>query len=352
MTRLTGAVMVAAAAVLLLPVGCGGGGVGEGEEAVTNVAVHTGTVTRTTLHRWVAAYGRVAPEPGGGDRAPARALVGAAVSGVLRHIDCSEGQQMVAGATLFRLDDRVAGVALERAQQALEYADKTYRRQQELTKADGTSARALQEAAQQRDAASNELAAARTQLDLLRITSPIAATVTRIEATLGQTIEPGMVLAELIDLDRLVVSAELPSRDAATVHPGQPVELSPGGSPAGRIVYVGATIDRTTDTVPIRTSVPRGAGLAPGQFVHIRILVEEHAGCLAVPEASLVTGPTGDSWVMTVEGDRAVRRAVTAGLREDGLVEIAGEGVREGMPIVTDDAYALPRETAIRILEP
>jgi len=352
MTRFFGA-LAAMGASLLLPVGCGGGtGAGEGEEVATNVAVHTGAVTRTTLHQWVAAYGTVAPEPGGGDRPPARALAGAAVSGVLRHIDCTEGERVAAGATLFRLDDRVAQVTLERAQQALEYAEMTYRRQQQLTKADGTSARAFEEAARQRDAASNELAAARTQLELLRITSPIAATVTRIDATLGQTIEPGMVLAELIDLDRLVVRAELPSHDAAGVQPGQPVELSPGGSPAGRVSYVGATIDRATDTVPIRTSVPRGAGLAPGQFVHIRILVEEHAGCLAAPEESLVTGPSGDSWVMAVEGDRAVRRAVTSGLREDGLVEIAGEGVREGMRIVTDDAYSLPPETGIRNLEP
>jgi len=53
---------------------------------------------------------------------------------------------------------------------------------------------------------------------------------------------------------------------------------------------------------------------------------------------------------MVVEGDRAVRRPVTVGLRDRGLVEVQSDGLEAGMTIVTDDAYSLPEETKIHIV--
>jgi len=42
---------------------------------------------------------------------------------------------------------------------------------------------------------------------------------------------------------------------------------------------------------------------------------------------------------------------VKTGLREGGFVEVEGDGWKEGMTIVTVGAYALPKETKIRVLE-
>jgi membrane fusion protein (multidrug efflux system) len=53
---------------------------------------------------------------------------------------------------------------------------------------------------------------------------------------------------------------------------------------------------------------------------------------------------------MVVEGDSAVRHPVTVGLRDGGMVEVSGEGLREGMRIVTVEAYSLPEQTRIHIV--
>ena len=166
----------------------------------TEVTVHVGKIVRTTLHRYVAAYGRVEPEPASAGRPPARAVIGAPVAGLLTHIRCAEGERVAKGALLFELDSRTAEVAVTRAQTALDYAERTLSRQRELLEAGGTSERAVQDAEQLRDAAADDLLAASNQLDLLRITAPIAGTVVRIDAALGQPVEPNTVLAEIIDL--------------------------------------------------------------------------------------------------------------------------------------------------------
>jgi hypothetical protein len=46
--------------------------------------------------------------------------------------------------------------------------------------------------------------------------------------------------------------------------------------------------------------------------------------------------------IVLVQGDKAVRKAVKLGLREAGLVQVEGEGLKEGLAIVTEDAYAVP----------
>lgn len=323
---------------------------GESKQVVTEVAVHVGKITRATFHRFVTAYGTVEPEPAQGGKPPASALISPFVSGILVQIDCVEGRRVTQGAVLFRLDRRVAEVSLLRAKQALEFAEKTYERQKELLKSNGTSLKAFQQAESQRDAARSELSAAQTQLTLLQITAPLSGTLVRLNATIGQSVDPNMVLAEIIDLNRLVVTASVPSREASLLRFGQLVRLGSDGSAMGSLTFIGKDIDPRTDTIPVRASIPAGAGLQPGRFLDIHIVCEEKRGCLAVPEESLVTSAEEGSWIMLVEGEKAIRKTVTSGLREGGLVEVEGEGLKEGMIIVTEDAYSLPEETKIRVI--
>ena len=248
------------------------------------------------------------------------------------------------------LDSRAAEVTAATARTALEYADKTLQRQRELLEAGGTSERALEEAEKQRDSAANELAAAETQLDLLRITAPVSGTVVRIDAALGQPVEPNMVLAEIIDLERLVITSSVPSQEATTIEPGQRVELAADGSTLGHVVFIGRDVDPATDTVVVRSSIPPDSALRPGQFVEVRVVTDEHRGCLVVPAVSVVSDADQGSWVMVVTGDTAVRTPVTTGLVEDGLIEVSGAGIEEGTVVVTDDAYGLPAETGIRVV--
>jgi len=349
-SRVAGLVALAGVVVVVLVVAARRGGPGE-DEVETDVAVHVGTVARATVHRYVTAYGYVQPRPPGGGRAPAGALLSPIVGGVLAEIDAVEGRRVTQGTVLFRLDSRLAEVVVGKARQELAFAEKAFERQQELLPTEGTSQKAYQESQQRLDAARSDLAAAETELSYLRITAPLTGTVLHVRAEVGQFVEPNTVLAEIVDLDRLVVSAEVPSREAGGLAVGQRVVLgSDTAAVEGSLTLVGKDIDPRTGTYRVQASIPAGAGFRPGQLTDIRIVAEEHANVLVVPEVSLVTRPGEGNWIMVVEGGRATRRPVTVGLRERGLVEVSAEGLGEGMTIVTDDAYSLPEETKIRVV--
>lgn len=329
-------------------------------EPSPEVSVTVAPIVRMTIHAYVEGWGRVEPEPAVAGRPAANARVTSPVPGLVTQVLGSEGQRLAQGATLFRLDSRVADLAIERARQAVAVAEQLVKRQEELGPGRATSQKAYQEAVAQLTMAKNELNTSELQRRLLEIQAPIAGTVVRINARLGDAIDPSTVLAEIVDLGRLVVSASIRSVDVARVKRGQRMECSPGASPGdsaapsgatftGPVEYIAAQVDGATDTVLVRARVPVAAAVRPGQFVNVRIGVEERPDRLAVPVESIVPGEAG-SEVAIVQGDTATRTRVTTGLREGGLIEVAGEGVREGVPVVVRGAYGLPPTSTVKVI--
>ncbi len=325
----------------------------EESEAVADMAVHIGAIQRATLHRFVTAYGTVEPEPATPGRAPADAEVASPVAGIVARVDCVEGRRVARGAALFHLDGRVAEVSLEKARKALAFAEANYERQKKLLPVEGTSRKNLLEAEQQLNAARSEFRAAETELALLTVTAPLDGTVVKINTEPGEAVELNTVLAVIVDLDRLVAAVDVPSAEAAGLRLGQPARFEAGDA-SGTVVYIGARVDEKTGTLPVRVTVPAGAGLRPGQFLSLRIVSEERAGRLAVPEAAVIADAVGAETgaIVLVEGDKGVRKAVKLGLRESGLVEVEADGLKEGLPVVTEDAYAVPDGVKIHAVEP
>jgi membrane fusion protein, multidrug efflux system len=327
----------------------------------TEVAVRVGKIVRTTLHAYVTGFGTVEPEPATADQPPASAKVGSPVAGLLADSHAVEGQRVTKGATLFQLDSRVADVQVEKARQAAEFAGRALERQKRLLAVDATSQKLYQEADAQAQAAQNELANAQAQRALLTIRAPIGGTVIRVLAKPGDSIDVTTVLGEVVDLDRLVVSAKIRSVDVPVLRRGQHVDVSPGrpeapeqastAAPAGAgtLTFISPAVDQATDTVLVRASLPRQSVLRPGQFVTVRIAYDEHRDRLAVPIDSVVTDPGGHgASIALVSGNTAAKYAVTVGIRDNGLVEIEGADLHEGAEIVASGAYGLPDKTRIR----
>ncbi len=325
---------------------------GDAESEVTpNVAVHVDTIHTATLRRTVTAYGTVEPSPAVDGKPAAGAMITPFVDGVVSKVEAVEGRRVAKGTALVRLDDRMARAALERARSAADAAEKAFQRQQVLVESNGTSQKAFLEAKAARDAAQAALTEAQTGLAFVNLTAPLAGTVLHLDAEVGQHVDATTQLAQVVDLDRLVVTAGVPSREIGGVAVGQRVLLGVGDSvPEGTVKILGKDVDPATGTYRVQVSVPPGAGFMPGQFTEIHIVAGEHPNVLVVPEQSVITRPGQGTWIVVVEGDRAIHRPVTVGFRDRGLAEVSGEGVEVGVRVVTDEAYGLPTDTQIRVV--
>lgn len=296
----------------------------EEKKPEAEVPVHVGKISRATLHAYVTAHGMVEPEP------TASARLAVAVPGVVAAVNCVEGQRVEKDALLFEFDGRPARVAVE-------FAEKTLERQKTLAKTEGTSLKNIQDAEQQ-------LASARAQLALLQIRAPIAGTVTKVNIKTGEAADLTTVLAELMDLDRLVVNFNLAGADLAALKAGQTAEVTIPDSTNvinAPLTLVSPQVDSKTGSGMARAAVPANSGVRAGQFVKLRVITEERKDRLVVPSASVAKDPTGAAFIALAEGEKATLKPVKAGLRDGDLVEIEGDGVEADQTVVTEGAYGL-----------
>jgi membrane fusion protein (multidrug efflux system) len=342
-------------------IGCNSAVLAEEQELATEVAVQTGKITKTTLHRYVLAYGMVEPEPAMGGKPPASSKIAAPMMGILTQMYCEEGQHVKKGDLLFELDTRSTDALIAKAEVAVEFAQKNFARKQQLSSTDNVSRKLYDEAEQLLQTARKDLLNAKTQRELLQIKAPLSGTVAAIHFKVGEAVSLNTVMADLIDLERLDIAIRVPSQEATTLRLGQSVDISTAStqvwngtdvppSQRGTVTFIGSQVDPLTDTLLVRASLSHDSGLRPGQFVNTRILVEERPERLAVPIESVVTRE-GSSVIAVVEGDSAKLKVIKLGLRDGNLVEVAGENIREGMTIVTQGVYGLSAETHIRVVK-
>lgn len=331
----------------------------EEKKPESNVAVSVAKVVRTTLHAYATGYGRVETAPvASGDQAAGGARLAAATAGLVMSVGVVEGANVEKGATLVQLDSRAADAAVMRAQAAVTAAEKARARQNQLQAAEGTSERAMQESEAQWAAAKAELAAAQQMTSLLAIRAPIGGTVARLQVRPGEWLDAGKEVAEIVDLNRLVIATQIPAAEAALIHTDQSAtalaRFGSGEKPLaeGAVKFIAPQINAANDSVLVRIGLPANSSLRPGQFVAVRITIEDKPDCLAVPVESVVMDPEGGATLSVVENHKAVQKKVTVGLRDGDLIEVSGEGIAEGTTVVTTGAYGLPKETAVTIRKP
>jgi RND family efflux transporter MFP subunit len=193
-----------------------------------------------------------------------------------------------------------------------------------------------------------------------KVFSPLDGTVVQLNVRPGEIVTQYSAALQVVDLDRLVIAAAVPSSQIGQVKVGQSVEIdlprfgtAATSRPAeGAVVtFVDPAVDGRTDMGSVDVSVPGDLGIRLGQFVHVKIETDVHRDVLAVPEESVANDAKGRPSISVVVRDFrwAVREPVTVGLREGGLLEISGNDLKAGVDIVTTGAYALPDESKIEV---
>ena len=294
------------------------------------ITVQVGELRRMTLHRYVNGYGVVEPAPATPQRPAAAASVAAPVSGVVTQVAVAAGERVKRGQLLVELNSSTMTES---------YAEQEVARVKRLYAEHNASLKALQ--------------SAQAQLALLRVTAPLSGVVVSVNVKPGTAVDASTVLAEVIDVDRLVVRTDIPEADASQLEPGEPLQVLGARPISTTLAYVSPTVSANDGTVMAWGSLPRNSGLRPGQYVHLRIVTATEPDALAAPTESVISNVVGSRSVLSiVRGSEAIRVPVEAGLREHGWVAVTGQGLEAGTRVVTVGAYGLPDRTAIEIVDP
>lgn len=184
----------------------------------------------------------------------------------------------------------------------------------------------------------------------LDVRAPDSGTLIEKHAVVGELVEPGKDVMVLANFDEIWMWGRVYERDLGLLlklnsAEGFPVEMTVPAFPEtvfhGTMNYIGAVVDETTRTIPVRAVFEnKDRRLRPGMFCQGRILIPSDEEVLTVPRSALLSDEGVDFVFVHMKDDYFLRTNVTKGRLFTEGVEILS-GLTLGQTVVTEGAFVL-----------
>ena len=168
-------------------------------------------------------------------------------SGQIKKIFVSEGQKVVKGQVLARLNTSVIEGQIAQVKSQLDLATITYEKQDELwnNKHVGSEIQFLQ-AKSQKESLESQLKAMKSQREMLIIKAPFSGVIDKINLKEGELASPGLKMIELVNLNKIKIKAEVSESLLPVINKGDSVLIS---FPTYEDINITAPIFRTGNMI-------------------------------------------------------------------------------------------------------
>ncbi|HVY89373.1 MAG TPA: efflux RND transporter periplasmic adaptor subunit [Hyphomonadaceae bacterium] len=286
--------------------------------------------------------------------------VKAETTGTITSAPAQEGKVVDKGALLCGLDIEGRGAKLREAEAETAQKQNQYNAAVELA-AKGWAAEARVTAAKAAlDAAQAGLDVAKSEMAKTQIRAPFRGVFEKRMASTGDFLSPGGACGTVVELDPVVVIADVPEKNAAQVHVDAPskLKLSDGGEALGHVRYLAKTADAATRMFRVEVEIANPNNLIPvGRVAEVRIQIGQ-GDAHKINPALLTLDEQGRIGVryLDVGGivsfapadvvDETADGTWIAGLPREALIVAEGQdNVKPGLratPVVRDDPPPAP----------
>ncbi len=298
-----------------------------------------------------------------------RSVVASEVEGLVRAFPAEEGMKVARGQLLARLRTETLQIRLDSALATYRESTARYQRanrdlkrvrvlfkQELVTQKDFDDAVAEEAALKEHQSQLKaDIRQVRDSLNKSRIVAPFDGWITQEFTEIGQWVEEGGAIVEMVDLSRVQVEVPLPERYVSHIRVRDPVTATFDGLPEfeaqGSVLSLIAQADRVARTFPVKVEIPNPAlAIKSGMVSRVTFRVDRpHQGIVVPKDALVLRG--GKQFVFRVNEGVVEQIPVTAILHVEDLVEVEGP-VREGMTVVVEGNERLFPGQPVRVLDP
>ena len=182
--------------------------------------------------------------------------------------------------------------------------------------------------------------------------SEAAGIVGKVDVQVGQVVAIGSPLVEVAAHNQIEVKLGVGPQDIAFLKSGEVVHLhriSDGDAPAvdGKIRMIGQRVDPMTRLVDVMVSLPPEAKFILEEFV-MGLITKASADALVAPREAVLPDENGYT-LFTVKDGKAVKHSIRIGLQNDRDVQVIGDGLQDGEPVVVIGNYELQDGMAVQV---
>jgi len=266
----------------------------------------------------------------------------------------------------------MARSAYIKAKEALQLADKTFLRSQDLYAHGAIAESDLQQAEATRNQAEADVVASKDALRALGIKDPESVLKNPSKTTLeipllapvgGEIVErlvgPGQLLQSgvtqcftISDMSEVWVLVNVYQSDLAYVHAGDPVSISTEAYPdsfRGKISYIAPALDPNTRTLQARIVTENPSRkLKKDMYVTASVLAGVNPNALTVPDAAVLRDTENQPYVyVQADASHFARRLVNIADSDAGRTQVIS-GLKEGEQVVADGALFLQFKNSLQ----
>lgn len=192
------------------------------------------------------------------------------------------------------------------------------------------------------DNARAALRLAEARLANTRVVAPVDGVILQRLAEPGDVAQAGRKLYVMQADGETRVYANVDEKNLGVIAPGQQARAVTDAFPAqpfdAELYYVAPGVDAQRGTVEVRLRVPNPpAFLKPDMTVSVEVQGAHRKDAVIVPTEAVRDAATPEPWVLVMQDGRAVKQAVSIGLRGEGKTEILS-GVQPGDVVILPSA--------------
>ncbi len=264
--------------------------------------------------------------------------VSAEVEGRIERIPLAEGSRVRADDLLVQLNTDLIQPQFEIAEAQVERDKIEYKRMKELVEMDATSRSDLDNATTQLAISEAQLVEISTRKERTKILAPINGVLNDIPVEVGEYVQSGNPVAEIVDTDTVKVIVDVPERDITFFKIGRNAEVflnyrGRGKSLEGTITFISELANRQTRSTSMEITLPNKEGfLRSGQIVRVRLTRQTIKDAILIPLLAVIPMENGYA-VYVVNSSETQRREVKLGIIKVDRVRII-DGLEPGERLI------------------
>ncbi|MDF1861657.1 MAG: efflux RND transporter periplasmic adaptor subunit [Verrucomicrobiales bacterium] len=283
--------------------------------ALPEISVETKVVEAEEIPVFAEVVGTVRPRK--------EARVASKVTGRILEMTAIPGKRVEEGDVLARIEVAELKAALDRAEAALNQADRDLARYRSVAETGAVAKAEIEQAESRQRMASATVAETRIQVENASVTAPFSGTVTRKLLEPGDFASPDRAIFAMEDSSLLQLEINVAESLASTVNLEDEFRIEVAGADAdlnGEVSEISPSADVGSRTFSIKLDLPEKEELRAGQFGRA-FLPRANRVAILVPESSVISRGQMD-YVFVAAGKTARLRIVRTGESREGRTEI------------------------------